>query len=573
MIQSPLQIIHRFPIKLQEEIFDFLRKDFRLVSGKEKGAILHHLLDNVELSPYREEIAKELIQLTKLSEVIPELYREYRPIVYDGSLFFLARLSQPRFKKLLMDQILLGDEVSSGERLIRLVQEMPTLQKLGQIIARNREVEREFREWLVHLENGIWGADPDALRNKIKRELKNKISYFSIKIGKRILSEASVAAAIPFAWVDPDTGDLKEGIFKVLKPYVTKHLSEELQLFHELAIYFDKNRQNYTLKDFRFLETFKDIQDAIRSEIDLTHEQTNLKKAHSFYVKDPFLKIPCLLPISTKNITSMELIKGEKITKASLSKSQKEQCAQALFRALIGHPLFSSDEYTIFHGDPHAGNIYVVKDNDNSVQVTLLDWSLIGELSKKQRTRILQLCIGIFMKDQQRIYESIAHLSEDNLSENLSLLNKVKREIHQLLANYGGGIDHFMEKTLLLLDRIALIGVKFPRDLLIFRKAIFTLKGVLHDMYPEFDMDESMIDFMNELMIQELPERWAYLFFPLMDRPDNYRSLISNADLFQLSNCLFINGLKMGLSTPAEIIEKNCDLLRPFSSSSTPLER
>ncbi len=549
-----------------KELEGILKNDFQSKNRKEQETVLLSMLDEVDISEYREDIAKNLIRLTKLNEVVPEIYREYRPVVYDGSLFLLLRLSSSRFNKILIDQFLLGEDVPSGERLIKLAQEMPTLQKLGQVIARNRKVNREFKQWLIHLENGMLSADLNALKKKIKREIKDKISLFTIQIGDKILSEASVAAVVPFTWNDPDSGQSKKGVFKAIKPNVTRHLSEELRLWDEMAIFFEKNRANYGLKDFRFIETFQDVKEAIEKEIHLGTEQANLKKACVFYRRDHALKIPKLFPISTKNVTSMELIEGGKITEVSLTKTQRRKCSEALFRAIIGHPLFSSDINTLFHGDPHAGNIYALKMEDEDVQIVLLDWSLIGHLSRAHRISILRLSIGILLKDEKQIYESINDFSEDNLTGNPSLSKKIKKEINQILFKNGVSEDLFLEKSLHLLDRIALTGAKFPRELLIFRKAIFTLKGVLNDIDPEFVMDTYMTDFIKNLLIQELPERWAYLFLPLLDKPDYYQSMISNADILRLGNHLLIEEMKKGMDTQSTFIEINSNLTKLLTS-------
>ena len=83
----------------------------------------------------------------------------------------------------------------------------------------------------------------------------------------------------------------------------------------------------------------------------------------------------------------------------------------------------------------------------------------------------------------------------------------------------------------MLLDGLALEGIRFPKDLLLFRKTFFTLEGVLFDLHPSFDIDRAMVEEMTQLFLSEAPQRWASWMFPLMDRSENYRSLISNLDL------------------------------------------
>jgi ubiquinone biosynthesis protein len=69
---------------------------------------------------------------------------------------------------------------------------------------------------------------------------------------------------------------------------------------------------------------------------------------------------------------------------------------------------------------------------------------------------------------------------------------------------------------------------------MLFRKSIFTLEGVLHDLWPAFDMNAAIAQHMMALVQQEFPLRLGNLLFPLADRPENYMSLISNQDLHSL---------------------------------------
>jgi ubiquinone biosynthesis protein len=91
-----------------------------------------------------------------------------------------------------------------------------------------------------------------------------------------------------------------------------------------------------------------------------------------------------------------------------------------------------------------------------------------------------------------------------------------------------------IKKTFKLLEQLTFEGFVFPADLMLFRKAIFTLEGVLFDLWPSFDMDAAVTQHLTTLVTQELPTRFGNLFFPLADRSENYPSLISNIELQSL---------------------------------------
>jgi len=48
-------------------------------------------------------------------------------------------------------------------------------------------------------------------------------------------------------------------------------------------------------------------------------------------------------------------------------------------------------------------------------------------------------------------------------------------------------------------------GFVFPPDLMLFRKAIFTLEGVIVDLWPSFDMDAAVMQYLTTLVTREIP--------------------------------------------------------------------
>ena len=81
---------------------------------------------------------------------------------------------------------------------------------------------------------------------------------------------------------------------------------------------------------------------------------------------------------------------------------------------------------------------------------------------------------------------------------------------------------------------------------MLFRKAIFSLEGVINDLCPGFDMDAAVMRHMMALISQEFPARIGNLFFPLADRSENYPSLISNTELQSLMVHQYIEAVGIG---------------------------
>jgi len=324
-------------------------------------------------------------------------------------------------------------------------------------------------------------------------------------------------------------------VFKILKPGIRAYLDEELAILKKTAAYLETHRHRYPLKDFKFLGVFEEVREMLVKEIDLAAEQDYLVSANRFYRDMEDVRIPEFFPISTDTMTAMAFLDGPKITDAVLDEGQRRHCAAILFEALVCRPLFSRQEKSLFHGDPHAGNILAVMDPESGrLRVGLLDWTLAGQVTKPDRVKTAQMIQAVLKKDLSGIRRSVKSLAVGATWDEPVRMKDFRKRILNMIQSPEFADLSLLKKTFTLLEALALEGVVFPADLMLFRKAIFTLEGVIYDLCPAFDMDAAVTGYLAGLFVREIPKRFGNLFFPLADRPENYPSLISNMELQSL---------------------------------------
>jgi ubiquinone biosynthesis protein len=338
-------------------------------------ARLNAMVADLGEEPFRRCVAREIVDRTLPQQAVPKAYAPYRSVVRDGIEFFLSRVSPPRLVELVVGQLKLPVNTGPQERLLELAKRFATLHKLGQIIARNPSLDPQVKNWLVHLENGCYGTPLERILDRIGELEKTFGETGRIEVERAILAEASVAAVLPFAWRAPHTETPVQGVFKILKPGVRGQIQEELAILEETARFFEDHRERYALKNFQFLDLFREVRERLVREIDMPAEQGYLDEAARFYGALPDIEIPQRLPLSTATVTAMTYLEGPKITDAELDWADRRQCATRLFETLICKPLFSRSQATLFHGDPHAGNILAVGSPDR-LRIGLVDWSL-----------------------------------------------------------------------------------------------------------------------------------------------------------------------------------------------------
>ncbi len=490
---------------------------------------------------FKQRAAKEIVRQIRPEMAIPDVYDQYRALVKDGVCFFLSRIGLGRLLDVICTLAVMSEECPAEERLFEIAKSFPTLHKLGQIIARNRHLEPEVKKWLVSLENGAYGTSIESVMVQIDQELQEETT---LDIEKTILSEASVAAVVPFCDKVSGESGANRGVLKVLKPEIRTHLDEELAILGKMAVFFEENRPRYPLQDFKFVEIVQEVNNTLTEEINLASEQINLAAAARTYKAKASVRIPRLMPFCTTGMTAMEYIEGVKITSSEVPFAQRKKAAGLLFEALICVPLFSRKGITIFHGDPHAGNIMAVKgDLSGDIGIALLDWSLAGRLTPGERVQILQLILGVVKNNSGLIAGTLLAMFVKGPGNKECSLRFIEEVVKDYLTSQEYTSFSLMHKSFWLVEQLLYHGLLFPTNLMLFRKTIFTLEGVIHDLDPQFDVDAYMINYLAGLVTLELPQRFGNVLFPLSDRPGNYASQLSNQDLQGLLVHLYVEAV------------------------------
>jgi ubiquinone biosynthesis protein len=431
----------------------------------------------------RDAMAKWIVEvIVPVDRLVPEAYVKWREPVRDAMTFVVAHLSPARLAPKLLEQLELPDTTSAETRLLRLIAKVPGLQKLGQVIARNRHLRPALRNALVRLENGIRDVQPEEIRAIIEQDLRLLLRSFDVDIAPVILSEASVSAVVRFTWRDPVSGRRERGVFKVLKPHIPEYFAEDMDYLQGLAQYFSDRQRNYNFPAHLLPDTFRKVRRLLHYEVNFVREQKTLVEAWNLYRTIPHVRVPRLIaPLCTPRITALTEERGTKVTNAAarLPAGRRRQVAEQLIEALVAVPLLSAEENAIFHGDPHAGNLLY---SNRTGDLIILDWALRERLSREQRRHLALLFLMVGLRDPVGTCTEILALTQRHMgsaSPRGQMIGEVvARFLDELpITHLPSGVD-----AMRLVERIAFKGVKFPAPLIMLSKVMFTLDGVLTDI-------------------------------------------------------------------------------------------
>ncbi len=468
----------------------------------------------------------QLIDFTSLidvSEIVPDQYETFRPAIRDAAFYFLEQLTESRRDEILGAQAALPPGAPTAQRIVALMHASPSLHKLGQVVARHGALDPAFRARLQQLEMFHTTIDHDIVRDVTLEELGDAVAKYDIALEIEGTIEASVAFVVPATWRRPGCSTPERAMLKVVKPGLADKLAEELDVLVRVADYLDDRRAHYGIPAFQYRETFSTVRDLLHGETELLREQRNLRVARKFFARSPDVKVPGLLPFCTPRLTAMERIDGARVTDVERDPSAsklRRRLAKSVVESLIADVIFSRAAATIFHADPHAGNLFAMPDG----RLALLDWSLAGQVDKRQRELMAEMFLGAISLSTRRVTNAVRALATA-IDDEARAREVVRASLRQVRRDQVPGPSWFTD----LFEDLMANGVRFPANLVLLRKSLFTLEGVVKDIDPDCSIRRV---FLREALLRlalEWPRR--YISLPWSK---SFATHISNADLVRL---------------------------------------
>lgn len=436
-----------------------------------------------------------LINESDIASVLPEAYAHYQRPIKGALTVFLDGLPEAHQHAVLLDQATLPPTATVSERLARLARSCPALHKLGQTLARDRRLLPELRAQLQRLESLPPSIPLKDIRKILTREL-GRLDRLGVVLEPPALAEASVAVVVPFRH------DRSEGVFKLLKPGIDERLEQELALVERVGSYLDEECEALGIPRLDYREAFENLADRLRHEVRLDLEQRHLGLGRAAYASEPRIQIPALYDFCTPRVTAMERVHGDKVTDHRFAGGEERRAlAELVVTGLIARPILSAGDDALFHGDPHAGNLLLTRDQ----RLAILDWSLATTLAEARRVAFVQIVLGAVTLDATRIAAALALLSERTDTGAQAVMPIICSSLEQVREGRLPGLLWLTE----LLDNAVQVGVRFGAEMLLMRKMLHTLEGVIADIGADRTcIDSVLLGRFFAQMAGEWPYRW-----------------------------------------------------------------
>ncbi len=363
----------------------------------------------------------------------------------------------------------------------------PVYIKLGQWLSSRADIlPQPYLEELAKLQDSVPVAPFTQVKPIIEKDL-GPIDEIFDEIDTDSISGASIGQ------VYRGSVSGQQIVIKVKRPGIEKMVEQDLRVLKKIlpmALRFVDPNLRYSAKAMlsQFIET-------VYEEMDYTIESQNLKKIKDDMKDSNQVIVPSVFDdLSSKNVLTMEYLPGIKITDIQALDEKgidREQLVidvhKVFFTMLLKH--------SIFHADPHPGNIAVTDDG----KLILYDYGMVGKISNETRFKLIRLYLALVEKNPPRVVNAMNDLRMLTPGYNRSVIEKgIELSIG---AMHGNKPDEMEVQSLMELANQTMSKFPFvlPKNLALYMRMASIIEGI----YKTHNVDFKFVKVLKKILEEE----------------------------------------------------------------------
>jgi ubiquinone biosynthesis protein len=379
------------------------------------------------------------------------------------------------------DRARMTEAVEHAQRLVEAGG--PAYVKLGQFIASAKGLLPD--EWV---EAFTWCRDevpplrPGTAEAIVERTFGSKPSALFAWFDPEPVAAASIAQVHKATLLDGS-----DVVVKVRRPGLRRKFLADIRVMALMAGVAERLVPEARMANLSgFVELFAEI---VLEELDFRLEAVNIvelalasESAGQDYVNYP-RPIPGLV---ATNVLVMERVPGVRYTDAAITYPEIVD-GDRLLRLAIQSVLEQTLIYGKFHGDMHAGNVFIAPDG----KFSLVDFGIIGRLTAEQRAALVRFMIGFARGDVRlqlaamREFGAIPqHADFEKLVADVAVHADKLADIEIRAGQMSQGLEELAESMGMIMRLLMGSGFIVPKELVLFFKNLLYLNSFAAALAP-----------------------------------------------------------------------------------------
>jgi ubiquinone biosynthesis protein len=354
----------------------------------------------------------------------------------------------------------------------------PSFIKLGQLLsARPDLIPADFVAELKRLQDRVPAVPFPLVRRIVEEAVGRPLGEAFRSFQETPIGSASIAQA--HRAVLP-TGE--EVIVKVQRPGIGPLIERDISVLRTLAGLLE--RYVPELSQYNPGGVVDEFARAIRRELNFTREASAGERLRRSFRDSPAVYIPRVFwEYTTPRVLTLERVEGTPIDEGARLEAagfDRTRLATAVAEAFM-HMVFVEG---FFHGDPHPGNLLVLKDG----VLALVDFGIVGRIDDEVREAAANVFIALINRDFEDLVAQLLRLGVVGEGADLRAF---QADLTDFVEPYYGrelgriAVGRVVSEAIELAHRH---GVRFPADLVLLGKTLLTVEGVARELDPGFNL-------------------------------------------------------------------------------------
>ncbi|MFZ0253918.1 MAG: AarF/ABC1/UbiB kinase family protein, partial [Nitrososphaeraceae archaeon] len=362
----------------------------------------------------------------------------------------------------------------------------PSYIKLGQWLSSRADLlPQPYLDVLESLQDDVLPEPFSEVRPILEKELGSLDEVFDY-FNPASISGASLGQVYRAGYKGQDV------VVKISRPNIEETIGQNIYILKKLlpiATRFIDENLRFSAEGMlsQFIET-------VYEEMDYRIEARNLAEIKNNLKNDKSVIIPKVyLDRTSRHVITLEYLPGIKVTDIKTLDQHDIDRAKLVYRI---HRLFFKMllRHSIFHADPHPGNISITSNGT----IILYDFGMVGRLDDETRRRLVRLYLGLVDKDPVRTTDVLMELGTLESSVDRRLVEKgLELSIQSL---HGKKVDRMEVKALqdLANKTLSRFPFRLPKNLALYMRMASILEGIYHYHDVKFQFVRVLVSLLEE---------------------------------------------------------------------------